>query len=128
MAELKRLFTEKGPEAIGPYCTAARARGMVFCSGVIPVDPATGKLVEGGITEQTARVLESVKLIAGELGVSLSDAVKTTVFLADMGDFAAMNTLYKDAFTEGYPARSCVAVAGLPMGAKVEIEVVYAEK
>ena len=127
MADLKRFNTTQGPKAIGPYHTAVRANGLVFCSGITPIDPATGQLVEGGIEEQTMRVLESIRTIAAELGVSMTDAVKATVFLTDMGDFAKMNAIYKEAFAGGYPARSTVAVAGLPMGARVEVEVIFAE-
>ncbi|MDR1570685.1 MAG: Rid family detoxifying hydrolase [Oscillospiraceae bacterium] len=126
MTKFTRFFTQSGPRAIGPYCTASVTDGAIYCSGVIPVDPSTGKLVEGGIEAQTARVLENLRIIAAELGVSLFDALKTTVFLQNMSDFAAVNALYKDAFAPDYPARSCVAVAALPMGALVEIEVIFA--
>src|SRR5215471_11011025 len=124
------ISTVGAPAAIGPYSQAVRVGDMVFASGQVALDPATGQLVEGGVTEQTIRVLENVKAVLAEAGLDLMHVVKTTVFLKSMGDFAAMNAVY-----EGYlapegvvpPARSTVAVAGLPKDALVEIEVIAKE-
>ena len=118
------ISTSKAPAAIGPYSQAIEVAGLVYTSGQIPFDPATGKFVEGGIREQTRQSLLNVKAILEEAGLTLSDVVKTTVFMADMNDFADMNAIYSEFFSEPYPARSAVAVKSLPKGALVEIEVV----
>ena len=118
------FLTEKGPKAVGPYSTAVTAGGMIYLSGVVPIDPATGKAVDGGIEAETAQVVETLKVIASELGRSLADAVKVTVYLTDMSDFAKVNALYQAAFGPQYPARTCVAVAGLPLGVHIEVEVI----
>ena len=123
---MKEISTKKAPAAIGPYSQAIRLGNLVYTSGQIPIDPATGVLVEGGIKEQTRQSLTNVKAILEEAGISMSQVVKTTVFLADMNDFADMNAVYAEFFTEPYPARSAVAVKSLPKGASVEIEVVAA--
>ena len=123
---MKEISTKKAPAAIGPYSQAIRLGNLIYTSGQIPIDPATGVLVEGGIKEQTRQSLTNVKAILEEAGVSMSQVVKTTVFLADMNDFADMNAVYAEFFTEPYPARSAVAVKSLPKGASVEIEVVAA--
>ncbi len=120
----KAISTQQAPAAIGPYSQAIQVGNLVYTSGQIPIDPATGSFVEGGIKEQTRQSLTNVKAILGEVGVSMSNVVKTTVFLADMNDFADMNAVYAEFFTEPYPARSAVAVKTLPKGALVEIEVV----
>lgn len=124
---MKALHTEKAPAAIGPYSQAIEAGGMVFASGQLPVDPATGNFAEGGIKEQTRQSLTNAAAILAEAGLSLANVVKTTVFLADMGDFAAMNEVYATFFSEPYPARSAVAVKALPKGAMVEIECIAAK-
>jgi 2-iminobutanoate/2-iminopropanoate deaminase len=116
--------TPRAPRAIGPYSQATRANGLLFTAGQVGFDPASGELVDGGIAEQTARVLENIRAILEAEGLSLASVVKTTVFLVDMADFAAMNTVYAGAFGEHRPARSTVAVAALPRGARVEIEAV----
>ena len=121
---MKALSTEKAPAAIGPYSQAIEANGMVFASGQLPIDPATGAFPEGGIKEQTRQSLTNIKAILAEVGLSMGNVVKTTVFLADMNDFADMNAVYAEFFSEPYPARSAVAVKTLPKGALVEIEVV----
>ena len=121
---MKVISTEKAPAAIGPYSQAIQVGSFVFTSGQIPIDPATGVVVEGGIKEQARQSLANVKAILAEAGLSMSSVVKTTVFLADMNDFADMNAVYAEFFTEPYPARSAVAVKTLPKGASVEIEVV----
>ena len=118
------ISTSKAPAAIGPYSQAIEVAGLVYTSGQIPIDPATGKFAEGGIREQTRQSLLNVKAILEEAGLTLSDVVKTTVFMADMNDFADMNAIYSEFFSEPYPARSAVAVKSLPKGALVEIEVV----
>jgi 2-iminobutanoate/2-iminopropanoate deaminase len=116
--------TPKAPRAIGPYSQATRANGLLFTAGQVGFDPATGELVDGGIAEQTERVLENVRAILEAEGLNMASVVKTTVFLVDMADFAAMNTVYASAFGDHRPARSTVAVAALPRGARVEIEAV----
>lgn len=121
---MKVISTTKAPAAIGPYSQAIQVGNLVYTSGQIPIDPATGAFVEGGIKEQTRQSLTNVRAILEEVGLNLSNVVKTTVFLADMKDFGDMNAVYAEFFTEPYPARSAVAVKTLPKGALVEIEVV----
>ena len=124
---MKAIHTEKAPAAIGPYSQAIDSgTGLVFLSGQLPIDPATGAFPEGGIREQTRQSLRNAAAILTEAGLSLSNVVKTTVFLADMGDFAAMNEVYAEFFAAPYPARSAVAVKTLPKGALVEIECIAA--
>lgn len=113
-----------GPAAIGPYSHGVWAGDLLYLSGQTPIDPATGKLVEGGVAEQTARVFDNLVAVLADAGLSLDDVVKTNVFLTTMDDFAAMNEVYGQRFTAPFPARSTVAVAGLPLGARVEIELV----
>lgn len=119
---MKPVSTDKAPAAIGPYSQATLAGNMIFLSGQLPIDPATGAFPEGGVAEQTAQSLANVRAILEKGGFSMADVVKTTVFLADMGDFAAMNEVYRQNFSEPFPARSAVAVKTLPKGALVEIE------
>ena len=121
---MKAISTKKAPAAIGPYSQAIRVGNLVYTSGQIPIDPATGAFVEGGIREQTRQSLTNVRAILSEAGLAMSDVVKTTVFMADMNDFAEMNAVYAEFFAEPYPARSAVAVKTLPKGALVEIEVI----
>ena len=121
---MKTISTEKAPAAIGPYSQAIQVGNLVYTSGQIPIDPATGSFVEGGIKEQTLQSLTNVKAILEEVGLTMSNVLKTTVFMTDMGDFADMNSVYAEFFTEPYPARSAVAVKSLPKGALVEIEVI----
>ena len=120
----KVISTQKAPSAIGPYSQAVKVGNLVYTSGQIPIDPATGVFVEGGIKEQTRQSLLNVKAVLEEAGMTMADVVKTTVFMADMNDFADMNAVYAEFFSEPYPARSAVAVKTLPKGALVEIEVV----
>ena len=120
----KVISTSKAPAAIGPYSQAIQVGNLVYTSGQIPIDPATGMFVEGGIKEQTRQSLLNVKAILEKAGLTMNDVVKTTVFMADMNDFADMNAVYAEFFSEPYPARSAVAVKTLPKGALVEIEVV----
>jgi 2-iminobutanoate/2-iminopropanoate deaminase len=121
---MKVISTKKAPAAIGPYSQAIQVGNLVYTSGQIPIDPATGAFVEGGIKEQTRQSLSNVRAILEEAGLSMANVVKTTVFMANMNDFADMNAVYAEFFTEPYPARSAVAVKTLPKGALVEIEVV----
>lgn len=121
--EKKVISTSGAPAAIGPYSQAIKAGSFVYTSGQIPINPATGELI-GDIKEATDQSLKNVKAILEEAGTSMDKVVKTVVFLADMNDFAAMNEVYAKYFTENPPARSCVQVAKLPKGARVEIEAV----
>ena len=124
----KVISTHKAPAAIGPYSQAIQVGNLVYTSGQIPVNPATGVFIEGGIKEQTRQSLTNVKAILEEAGLSMSNVVKTTVFMADMNDFADMNAVYAEFFAEPYPARSAVAIKTLPKGALVEIEVIAANE
>ncbi|MBP3523261.1 MAG: reactive intermediate/imine deaminase [Clostridia bacterium] len=114
--------TQKGPAAIGPYCTATVYGDTVYMSGVIGVDPAVQKPVEGGTLAQARQVFENIRTVLGELDLSLDDVLKTTVFLTNLGDFAEVNKLYAEYFGPNYPARSCVEVSRLPMGLSIEVE------
>jgi 2-iminobutanoate/2-iminopropanoate deaminase len=114
------------PAAIGPYSHAAGGAGPLFLSGQTPIDPATGRLVEGDVATQTRRVFDNLREVLHAAGASLDDVVKVNVYLASMEDFTAMNEEYAKVFTEPFPARTTVAVAGLPLGAQVEIEVIAA--
>ena len=118
------ISTEKGPKAIGPYSQAIRANGLVFISGQVAFDPSTGQLVEGDVAKQTTRVLENLKAIAEAAGSSLDKAVKATVFLKDMNDFAALNEVYARYFPHHPPARATVEVARLPRDVRVEIDLI----
>ena len=120
----KIISTTKAPAAIGPYSQAVKVGNLIYTSGQLPIDAATGCFPEGGIKKQTRQSLTNVKSILEEAGVSMANVVKTTVFMADMNDFADMNSVYAEFFAEPYPARSAVAVKTLPKGALVEIEVV----
>ena len=120
------IATGKAPQAIGPYSQAIKAGSLLFCSGQIPLDPETGALVEGDIATQTRRVFANIGAILEAAGASFNRVVKTTVFLADMNDFAAMNAVYATFFTDPAPARSTIQAAGLPKNARIEIEVIAA--
>ena len=112
------------PAAVGPYSHAVRAGDLVYLSGQAPLDPATGKLVDGDVTAQTERVFANLSAVLAAAGLTFDDVVKVNIYLTDLSDFAAMNEVYAHMFSEPYPARSTVAVAGLPLGAQVEIELV----
>jgi 2-iminobutanoate/2-iminopropanoate deaminase len=114
------------PAAIGPYSHAVSANGLTFCSGQIPLNPATMKLIDGGVEAQTRQVLSNISTVLAELNSKPSDVVKTTIFLADMADFPKVNAIYGEFFSDHKPARSTVAVAGLPLGALVEMECIVA--
>lgn len=116
------ISTNKAPGAIGPYSQAIKAGNMVFCSGQIPIDPTTGEFVSDNIAEQTDQVFKNLSAVLDAAGASLDNVVKTTVFLADMGDFAAMNEVYARYFVENKPARATVQAARLPKDARVEID------
>jgi 2-iminobutanoate/2-iminopropanoate deaminase len=118
------ISTDRGPKAIGPYSQAVRAAGLIFVSGQIPLNPATGEMLAGDIAAETERVLENLKGIVEAAGSRMDRVVKTTVYLADMADFAAMNTVYARYFPADPPARATVAVAALPKNARVEIELI----
>ena len=122
----KCFLTQNGPKAIGPYSTATVHGDTCYLSGVIPVVPATGKLAEGGAEAQARQVFENMKTILSELNSSMENVLKTTVFLQDLGSFSAVNAVYAEYFGPGYPARSCVEVAKLPMGALSEVEAIVA--
>jgi 2-iminobutanoate/2-iminopropanoate deaminase len=125
-AEKKTIQTDAAPKALGPYAQAIAAGGMIYCAGQIPLDPKTGDIVTGGIAEQTRQVLENLRAVLKSAGSDLSKAVKTTVFIKDMNNFAAMNEIYgkPDYFGPNPPARSTIEVARLPRDAMVEIEVI----
>lgn len=116
------ISTEKAPGAIGPYSQAIKTGGMVYCSGQIPIDPVTGEFVSNDIVEQTEQVLKNLAAVLEAAGTELGNVVKTTVFLADMSDFAAMNEVYGKYFSENKPARATVQAARLPRDARVEID------
>lgn len=120
---MKKVFlTQNGPKAIGPYSTAVCTDDAVYMSGMLGIDPSTGKLAEGGVEAQAKQVLTNIQTVLTEMGLTPANVVKTTVFLKDLGDFACVNALYADVFGPDYPARSCVQVAALPSNALVEIE------
>jgi len=123
---IERILTADAPAPIGPYNQAIRAGGFLFCSGQIPLDLATGELVPGDISDQTRQVMKNVAAVLAAAGASFAHVVKTTIYLIDMGDFAAVNAVYGESFDVVAPARSTVAVAALPKGARVEIEVLAA--
>ena len=120
----ERVQTDGAPKAIGPYSQAIKANGLVFCSGQVALDPATGQVIEGGIREQTDRVLKNLKAVLEAAGSSLDQALKTTVFLANLGDFEEMNKIYGDFFNEPPPARSTVQASRLPKDVLIEVDVI----
>lgn len=123
-AQKVRVISPDGPAAIGPYSAAIRSGSMLFCSGQMPIDPASGDIVAGSIADETRRTLDNLVLLLESAGVTTAHVVKTTVFLIDMADFAEMNAVYAEYFQEPFPARSTVAVAGIAKGARVEIEAI----
>lgn len=120
---MRSISTDSAPGAVGPYSQAVECNGMVFVSGQLPVDPVTGAIPETA-SEQARRTLENIRAIAEASGLSLSDCVKLTIYLSDMSIFAEVNDVYKGFFSEPYPARSCVAVSGIPKGAMMEIDAI----
>ena len=125
---MKAINSDKAPKAIGPYSQAIQANGFVFASGQLPIDPATGSFPEGGVKEQTRQSILNAQAILKQAGLDLCDVVKTTVYLADMNDFAVMNEVYAQFFSEPFPARSAIAVTTLPKQALVEVECIAATK
>ncbi len=121
----KIIHTENAPAAIGPYSQAVVSNGFLFTSGQLPIDPATGKIPKGSVEEHAHIMFKNLDAIAREAGATFADAIKTTLFLADINDFAAVNQVYASYFTEPFPARSAFQVAALPLGARVEIEAVF---
>ena len=124
---MKVINTNKAPKAIGPYSQAIEANGLVITSGQLPIDPSTGEFAPGGIKEQTRQSLTNAKAILEEAGISMANVMKTTVFLSDMNNFAAMNEVYAEFFSEPFPARSAIAVKTLPKNALVEVECIAAK-
>lgn len=116
--------SQKAPQAVGPYSQAIKARGFIFLSGQIPIDPATGTLIQGGVAAETRQVLRNLEAVLKDAGASLDDVVKTTVYLKDISKFTEMNNVYAEFFREPYPARATVEVRDLPKGAQVEIDAV----
>lgn len=122
---MKKCFlTEKGPKAVGPYSTCTIDGDTVYISGMIPIDPETNRLAEGGIEAQTHQAFKNVRTVMSELGIDMTHALKTTVLLTDLGNFGAVNAIYATYFGPDYPARSCFQVGALPMGAMIEVEVI----
>jgi 2-iminobutanoate/2-iminopropanoate deaminase len=120
----RSVESSRGPSALGPYSRAVWAGDLLYLSGQTPVDPATGRLIDGDVGAQTHRAFDNLALVLTDAGLSMDDVVKCNVYLTDMRDFAAMNAAYETRFSRPYPARTTVAVAGLPLGASVEIELV----
>ena len=120
----KPIHTKHAPAAVGPYSQAVQYGDLVFLSGQVGLDPATGKLVEGGVEAQTRQVFQNLRAVCLAAGGDLDDLVKVNIYLTDLGNFAAVNAIMKDAFNEPYPARATVGVVALPLGAEVEIEAV----
>jgi 2-iminobutanoate/2-iminopropanoate deaminase len=118
------IVSERAPQAVGAYAQAVRANGFLFLSGQIPLDPSSGELIEGDVAAQTRRVLDNLRAVLEDAGSGLAKVVKTTIYLLDMNDFAIVNQTYATYFPDAKPARATVAVAGLPRGAKVEIEMI----
>ncbi|MDT4965675.1 MAG: 2-iminobutanoate/2-iminopropanoate deaminase [Acidobacteriota bacterium] len=118
------ISTDRAPAAIGPYSQAVKTNGLIFASGQIPLDPQTGQFVEGGVAEQTHQVMRNLEAVLNAAGANLQSVVKTTVFLADMDDFQAMNEVYGQYFSANYPARATVQAARLPRDARVEIDLI----
>lgn len=126
----KAIQTETAPAAIGPYSQAIKVTGpssLAFFSGQIPLDPATGKLVEGAVADETRQALQNLEAVISAAGFALGDVVKTTIFLKEMADFSAVNGVYAEFFGTALPARATVAVAGLPLGARIEVEAICAK-
>lgn len=121
---MEKVYTKNAPEAIGPYSQAVKAGDTLYLSGQIGMNPATGELVSADVKEQTAQALKNMKAVLAAAGATTDNVVKTTVFLTDMADFQAVNAVYAETFASDAPARSCVAVAALPKGARVEVEAI----
>ena len=120
------FLTEKGPKAVGPYSTAVVYGDTIYLSGMVPIDPATQKPVEGDCVAQAKQVFKNIKTVLGEMGADMKNTIKSTVYLTDLGQFAAVNAEYKEWFGPDYPARTCVEVSKLPLGVSIEVEVIVA--
>ena len=118
--------TEKGPKAVGPYSTAVVYGDTIYLSGMVPIDPATQKPVEGDYVAQAKQVFKNIKTVLDEMGADMKNTIKSTVYLTDLGQFAAVNAEYKEWFGPDYPARTCVEVSKLPLGVSIEVEVIVA--
>lgn len=125
---IKKVNTEKAPKALGPYVQANKVGNLVFCSGQLGIDPEVGKLVEGGVLEEARQAFKNIKAVVEEAGSDMNHIVKALVLLTDINDFAEVNKVYAEQFNEVLPARSAFQVAALPVGAKIEIEVIAVEK
>ena len=127
MSHHRETVTASGaPKAAGPYSHAVRSGGLLYCSGQVPIDPATGELLEGSIGEQAARCLENLSIVCAAAGAGLADAVRVSVYVTDVGDFKAVNEAYAGFFESDPPARTTIGVAGLPMGARIEMDAIVA--
>ncbi len=124
MSHRQHVASARGPAAIGPYSHAVWAGDLLYCSGQTPIVPATGKLIEGDVHAQTMRAFDNLEAVLGDAGLTMDHVIKCNVYLVDMADFPQMNRAYEQRFAKPYPARTTVAVAGLPLGARVEIELV----
>lgn len=122
--KLKAIATDKAPAAIGPYSQAIQVANLLFCSGQIPLDPVSGQVVDGGVREQAQQVMENIAAVLSQAGAGFDDVVKATIYLVDMNDFAVVNEVYGGCFPKHKPARSTVAVKGLPRGVLLEIEII----
>ncbi|HZW52562.1 MAG TPA: RidA family protein [Candidatus Elarobacter sp.] len=125
---LEKIATDRAPKAIGPYSQAIRSGDLIFCAGQVGLDPATGEAVQGDVKAQTARILDNLAGVLAAAGSDLAHVLKTTVFLTDMGDFAAMNEIYAQKFGDHRPARSTIGIAALPRGLRVEIECIATKR
>jgi len=125
---LEKIATDRAPKAIGPYSQAIRSGDLIFCAGQVGLDPATGEAVQGDVKVQTARILDNLAAVLAAAGSDLAHVLKTTVFLTDMGDFAAMNEIYAQKFGDHRPARSTIGIAALPRGLRVEIECIATKR
>lgn len=125
---IKKVNTDKAPKAVGPYVQANKVGNLIFCSGQLGIDPQVGQLVDGGVLEEAKQVFRNIEAVLEEAGSSMNHIVKTLVLLADINDFAEVNKIYAEQFNDVLPARSAFEVAALPLGAKIEIEVIAVEK
>lgn len=122
----KIIYSKNAPEPVGPYSQAVQINGMMYCSGMIPINPATSEVLKGSVSEQAELVLSNIEAFLKDANMNLSNVVKTMVFLTDMSKFAEFNEIYSKYFSEGKPARSCVEVSALPKGVNVEVEIIAA--
>ena len=125
---LEKIATDRAPKAIGPYSQAIRSGDLIFCAGQVGLDPATGEAVQGDVKVQTAQIIDNLAAVLAAAGSDLAHVLKTTVFLTDMGDFAAMNEIYAQKFGDHRPARSTIGIAALPRGLRVEIECIATKR